>query len=1029
MVTSADHLHERVLVLAPTPKDAALTCTVLDHSGIRCVPCNTLAKVCEEIERGAGAAILTEESLAPDVVQPLVDVLSNEPAWSELPLLVLTAGGADSPVALHAMNTLGNVTLLERPVRFTALVSTVQAALRARLRQVQIRDHLAERRRAAETLERRLQHLQTIYSLTRAVSRADPIDVIYTEALHGLQGALSADRAAILLFDSDGVMRFKAWRGLSDKYRRAVEGHSPWKQDEADPRPLTIADASTDPALGPLRSTILKEGIGALGFVPLLYESRLLGKFMIYFNAPHEFLEEELQLAQNIADHTAFAIRRTRNDQALRQSEERYRRLIETASEGVWEVDSQGRTIFLNEPMAAILGVKSEQLHGAHAFEFVHPDDRERARQSWDRRMGGASEVAEWRLRRSDGTYTWVSSSASPVRNDDGKVVGAFAMMTNINERKAAELRLAAEHNITRLLVDTRTLHEAAPLILDVLCETFEAQVAFFWLIDEHTRQWRCIGSSSGAPAKLNAVEISEQAPFDGDMWKHGGTAQLKDLLKREHPARIRAALQSGLVGATIFPIGAGGEQLGAVELYFDSPCEPSQSRDRMLGAVSQDIAQFMRRRLAEREVIRYREHLEQLVAERTTELEESHQRLRLSERMAALGTLSAGLGHDMGNLLLPIRSRLDAMLHALTSQDDMVESGRSRTVLLDHLNAIRQCTDYLQSLTNGLRLLALDPQDTDPAGPETDLNRWWPNVEALMKNALPRHVELAIVGFGPEHQNGQAIPPLAIAPHRMTQTIFNLVKNAGDALRSATRGRVEISACIRGDGEHPHAIRPAPQSNGRDAPAPHRFIRLSVADNGPGMSSDIRSRATEPFFTTKTRSLSTGLGLSLVHGIVASVGGSMEIDSAPDRGTRVILNVPVALEKRTPKTRKRVDRQVAAVSLRDPRHRTLVHQVLGSLGFDVVALEAENPPDDAALWIIEFEPDLMEAAHEFLDGSPNRLVLVAGQSDKKRARPGLIFIGESFRLSRIRDSIRQFSSTMQEQVHDHRTDSSLVRR
>jgi PAS domain S-box-containing protein len=1017
MAASANHPHQRVLVLAPTRKDAALTCAVLDESSIRCFTCDTLADVCREIEIGAGAAILTEESLTPDVVQPLAIVLRNEPAWSELPLLVLTAGGADSPIALHALKMLGNVTLLERPVRFTALVSTVQAALRARERQVQIRDHLAERRRAAETLERRLQHLQTIYSLTRAVSRAEPIDVIYTEALHGLQAALGADRAAILLFDAEGVMRFKAWRGLSDKYRRAVEGHSPWKPDESNPRPVTIPDAAADPSLGALRSTIVNEGIGALGFVPLLYESRLLGKFMLYYNAPHEFLDEELQLAQNIADHTAFAIERRRNDHALRESEERYRRLIETASEGVWEIDARGTTVFVNKQLCEILGVQADQLHDVNAFEFVHPDDRTHARQHWERRTTGAADVSEWRLRRGDGSYVWVSASASPVLNSNGQIVGAFAMMTDINERKSAERRLAAEHTITRMLADTHTLQEVAPHILQVLCETFEAQTGYFWVVDEHTQAWRRTAATAAAPSP------DGYQPFDRELWASGGTVLLRELLKQKHAPQIREALTAGFECATIFPIIGGGEQLGALEFYYTAECQPNQWRDRMMAAVSQDIAQFIRRRRAEIEVIRHREHLEQLVAERTAELEQSHQRLRLSERMAALGTLSAGLGHDMGNLLLPIRSRLDAMLHTLTKEREKDQRNKLNNSLLEHLNAIRQCTDYLQSLTNGLRLLALDPQDSDAGGQETDLNRWWPNVEALMKNALPRHVELKIIGFGPEYQNGQSLPPLAIAPHRMTQTIFNLVKNAGDALRPLKQGRVEIHANVDAD-----------QSNTPQAPdgkpnLARTYARLSVADNGPGMSSDIKARATEPFFTTKTRSLSTGLGLSLVHGIVSSVGGSMEIDSAPDHGTRIILNVPLAKQSKSQHARRRHERQLAALSLADPRHRTLVHQVLGSLGFDVLTLEEPCPPANTHVWIIQPTADLLDAANEFLDGGDDRLVLVAGHADQQRARPGMIFIGDSFRLSHLRDSIRQFSSSKQEQSYDQRTDSSLVRR
>ena len=146
-------LELRVLLLAPTRRDARMTGTILERAGIACTLCATLEIVCREWMAGAGATLLTEESLAPDRVDCLVEALARQPAWSDFPILVLTRGGADSPVAAHAMERFGNVLLLERPVRIAALVSAVRTALRARRRQYQIRDHLAEQRRAEARLQ------------------------------------------------------------------------------------------------------------------------------------------------------------------------------------------------------------------------------------------------------------------------------------------------------------------------------------------------------------------------------------------------------------------------------------------------------------------------------------------------------------------------------------------------------------------------------------------------------------------------------------------------------------------------------------------------------------------------------------------------------------------------------------------------------------------------------------------------------------------------------------------------------------
>ena len=154
-------VENRVLVLAPTAKDAALSRVILAEAGVACVACADLEDLCRAIARGAAAVILTEEALT-DGGGCLTDVLGRQPLWSDLPLLVLTRGGADSPTALLALETLGNVTLLERPVRVVSLVSAVRAALRARRKQYQSRELLAEQEAAAALLRASEEQFRTL---------------------------------------------------------------------------------------------------------------------------------------------------------------------------------------------------------------------------------------------------------------------------------------------------------------------------------------------------------------------------------------------------------------------------------------------------------------------------------------------------------------------------------------------------------------------------------------------------------------------------------------------------------------------------------------------------------------------------------------------------------------------------------------------------------------------------------------------------------------------------------------------------
>src|SRR5688572_2614161 len=149
------------------------------------------------------------------------------------------------------------------------------------------------------------------------VSRATSLDAVYQRALLTLREALEVDRAAVLLLDDDGVMRFVAWAGISEEYRRAVDGHSPWPPDHRDAEPVLIEDVSAAPDLASYGDLFVREGIAALAFIPLQYAGRLLGKFMLYHREPHRFEAGEIGLAAAVAGHIAFAVERLRIEDEL----------------------------------------------------------------------------------------------------------------------------------------------------------------------------------------------------------------------------------------------------------------------------------------------------------------------------------------------------------------------------------------------------------------------------------------------------------------------------------------------------------------------------------------------------------------------------------------------------------------------------------------------------------------------------------------------------------------------------------------
>ena len=288
-----------------------------------------------------------------------------------------------------------------------------------------------------------------------------------------------------------------------------------------------------------------------------------------------------------------------------------------------------------------------------------------------------------------------------------------------------------------------------------------------------------------------------------------------------------------------------------------------------------------------------------------------SEARLRESDRMASIGALAAGLGHDMNNVLLPVRAHLNALK---ASSDGRVNDRQ-------HLVPIHKGVAYLQQLADGLHFLAMDPDQIEDVEGATDLAAWWAQTGALLSKAVPKHVTVrASFRLG--------LPQVAVAAHSLTQAVLNLIVNAGESIpgpprRKRRQGVVRLWARL---------VSGASQ------------LSLGVTDNGTGMTEEVKRRAFDMFFTTKPRGLGTGLGLALVRKVVDHAGGTVEIESDPGKGTTVQMNLPIIQADATSNI-------TAVVSIRDGRTASLVRNLLEAAGARV---ENGKKPGRADIWVAE---------------------------------------------------------------------------
>jgi len=278
-------------------------------------------------------------------------------------------------------------------------------------------------------------------SLARALSRTQSLDDFYALALDTLEDGLGVRRASILLFDDDGVMRFKASRGLSDAYRRAVEGHSPWRPDAAAAEPIVVPDVAREPALASLLAPLEAERIAALAFIPLIGADRVIGKFMLYYDAPHAPDAGELQLAGVIASQIAFAVERTQSEERTRRSEERLRFALDAANMGTWEFDPRTRIVRWSENLERVHGLPAGTFDGTFdAYQReIHPDDQPRVLASIERALtAGYPHEVEYRIVTPDGSVRWLEAKGR-VEHQDGQAVRMTGVCMDVTARKRAE--------------------------------------------------------------------------------------------------------------------------------------------------------------------------------------------------------------------------------------------------------------------------------------------------------------------------------------------------------------------------------------------------------------------------------------------------------------------------------------------------------------------------------------------------------------------------------------------------------------
>ncbi|MBY0262162.1 MAG: PAS domain-containing sensor histidine kinase, partial [Phycisphaerales bacterium] len=348
-----------------------------------------------------------------------------------------------------------------------------------------------------------------------------------------------------------------------------------------------------------------------------------------------------------------------------------------------------------------------------------------------------------------------------------------------------------------------------------------------------------------------------------------------------------------------------------------------------------------------------HRAELELELQRRGDEIKRMLTQSAMLDRMAAVGTLAAGLGHDLGNLLLPISVSAETLRRTSTGPEQ-TEAAES----------ILRSMEYVRSLVRGLRLFTLGSESGRLAGPpRTEPEDWARQTSPFLSHAA------ASGGSGArlEVLVEPGTPALAIDPAALSQAVLNLVQNAADALHELPAA--DGAAAGRARGIRVTVAGVAGTSR----------VRVAVVDTGPGMSPEILARCTEPYYTTKTRGVrtGTGLGLALVHETARRCGGTFTISSIEGQGTTVTLEIPAA-----PEGGADAGRPVAAVELRDPAWRKLGSSLLTASGFSVYEVDGAGIPPESTIVVTDRPRARAGELSRLRDGGPGRAVIVGADGE-----------------------------------------------
>jgi len=479
-------------------------------------------------------------------------------------------------------------------------------------------------------------------------------------------------------------------------------------------------------------------------------------------------------------------------------------------------------------------------------LSYYSPESRKRIEPALEEAVRhGTPYDLELEITTAAGTHKWVRTIGHPI-TEQGQVVRLRGSFQDITERKRTELRLKLQYAVTSVLAEGASLVRTSQKIIETLGEGLGWDLGELWKVDKVSHVLRL--SEVWHPPSTEFLDFAAASTkmtfgqgqgLPGRVWASGHAEWSPDIMLDLGFMRRALIGQLRLHGWIGFPIMLRNEILGVVGFFSTEVQQPDNELLAMLTTLGVQLGQFI-------------------------DKEQLAEQFRQAQKMEAIGTLAGGIAHDFNNILAVIMGYAELIKMTVTNDPQLLES-------IDAMwNAGSRATKLVRQILTFSRREEVKREVLHLGQVVEETLKF---LRATIPSAIEFKVDLA----------ANALAVLADST-QVHQIVMNLGTNAWHAMKDRS-GRLEVKL----ENFEVDADLAESQLHVR----PGRYVRLSVGDTGKGMDRATMNRIFEPFFTTKGPDEGTGLGLSVVHGIMQGHDGAITVYSQPGEGTTFHLYFP----------------------------------------------------------------------------------------------------------------------------------------